>query len=145
MKLKGGPELRARLASIAASKPELGRAWALDAAARIKAEAPTRTGRLRGSIQPGEKSGKAVVKGNWYGVILDRGTKAYRIVPRQKQALRFQYRGRTIFARQANRRRLRRRPFITNGAQEALRSAAFAGQIIAAWNRKRASARFSRL
>lgn len=144
VRIKGGPELRARLASIVGSVTEMERAWAEDAAKRIASDAPRRTGKLAGSIHAGQERTKGVVKGAWYGVILDRGTKAYPIVPKRAEALKFSYRGRTVFAKKSNRKRLRRRPFITAGAQGALRSLAIRDQIIAAWNRRRAG-RFSRL
>lgn len=146
VRIKGGPELKARLASIVASKPEITRAWAKDAASRIAADAPRRTGKLAGSIKDEDRRGKGVVTGAWYGIILDRGTKAYGITPRATGGtLRFTYKGRTIFAKKSNRRRLRRRPFITQGAQEALRASSISDQIIRAWNRKSARGRASRL
>ena len=145
VRIKGGPELKARLAAIVGSKLDIERAWAQDASKRIAGDAPRRTGRLAGSIHPDEAKGKAVVKGAWYGVILDRGTKAYTIEPKKAQTLKFSYRGRTVFAKKVTRRRLRRRPFITKNAQAALQSAPIADQIIRAWNRKSARGRFSRL
>lgn len=146
VKIKGGPELKARLAAIVGSRLDIERAWAVDASKRIAGDAPRRTGRLAGSIHDStSRGGHAVVKGAWYGVILDRGTRAYPIEPKKAQALRFNYRGRTVFAKKVNRRRLRRRPFITANAQAALQASPIANQIIAAWNRKRASGRFSRL
>ena len=143
VRIKGGPELRARLASIVASVPQLERAWAEDAAKRIASDAPRRTGKLASSIHPGWERSKGVVKGAWYGVILDRGTKAYPITPRRAQSLKFTYRGQTVFAKKSNRRRLSRRPFITKNAQDALRSAPIRDSIIQAWNRRRASGRFT--
>ena len=145
VRIKGGPELKARLAAIVGSKLDIERAWAQDASKRIASDAPRRTGRLAGSIHPDESRGKAVVKGAYYGIILDRGTKAYSIEPKKAEALRFQYRGRTVFAKKVNRRRLRRRPFITANAQAALQAAPIADQIIRAWNRKSSRGRFSRL
>ena len=146
VRIKGGPELKARLASIVASKPEITRAWSEDAAKRIASAAPRRTGKLAGSIKAEDKRGKGVVTGAWYGIIQDRGTKAYTIRPRTAGGvLQFSYRGRTVFAKKSDRRRLRRRPFITSGAQEALRASAIADQIIRAWNRKSGRGRFSRL
>lgn len=145
MRIKGGPELRARLANIVASAAEMERAWATDAARNIKGDAPVRTGALKGSIQPGEKSGKGAVYGNWYGIILDRGTTAYTIRPRRASTLMYTYKGRTIFGKKSNRRRLRRRPFITRGAQDALNSQAMTGAIYKAWSRKTSSGRFSGL
>ena len=143
--IKGGPELKVRLAAIIGSKLDIERAWAVDASKRIAGDAPRRTGRLASSIHPDESKGKAVVKGAWYGVILDRGTRAYSIEPRKAEALKFNYRGRTVFAKKVNRRRLRRRPFITANAQAALQASPIAAQIIKAWNRKSARGRFSSL
>jgi hypothetical protein len=143
LKIKGGPELKARLAAIIGSKPEITRAWADDASKRIKSDAPRRTGRLANSITPAEQRGKGVVKGAYYGVILDRGTRAYPIVPKRASSLRFEYRGRTIFSKKVLRRRLRRRPFITKGAQDALRASPIYDSIIRAWNRKSAGRRFT--
>lgn len=145
IRIKGGPELKARLVAIVGSKLDIERAWAQDASKRIASAAPRRTGKLAGSIHPDESKGRAVVKGAWYGVILDRGTKPYSIEPKRAEALKFQYRGRTVFAKKVNRRRLRRRPFITQNAQAALKSAPIADQIVKAWNRKSARGRFSSL
>lgn len=145
MRLRGGPELRARLQSVINAGPEIQRAWARDAADRIRRDALARTGALKASIRAGAKDGKAAVFGNWYGIILDRGTKAYTIRPRKAGVLRYTYRGRTIFSKQSNRRRLRRRPFITQGAQGALASSAMRAQILKAWSRRAQSKRFSGL
>lgn len=144
-RLKGGPELMARLSSVVAARPEMTRAWAHDAASRIRSEAPHRTGKLRSSIAEGEKRGKGVVTGAWYGVILDRGTKSYPITPKKSSTLRFQYRGRTVFSKKVTRKRLRRRPFITRGAQEALSGLPMAAVIVKAWSRKSARGRKSSL
>ncbi len=144
MRIKGGPELRARLANVVADVGAYERAWATDAARLIRADAPTRTGALKGSIREGEKAGKGIVTGNWYGIIQDRGTKSYPITPKGSGTLRFEYRGRTIFAKKVQRKRLRRRPFITRGAQEALRSSGIRDAIMKAWSRKSGKGRFSK-
>ena len=156
MRIKGGPELRARLMNIVASADEMVRAWARDAASKIKADAPRRTGKLAASIEAGTTKGKGAVYGNWYGIIQDRGTKSYTIQPKKvtgsgrggagkASTLRFEYRGRTIFAKKVQRKRLRRRPFITRGAQDALRSPALTAVIYKAWSRRTQKGRFSTL
>ena len=145
MRLRGGPELRARLQSVLSAGAEIQHVWARDAAARIARDAPSRTGALKASIKPGDKRGKAAVLGNWYGIILDRGTRAYTIRPKKAGVLRYSYKGRTIFSKQSNRKRLRRRPFITRGAQGALASSAMTDQILKAWSRRRSTSRFSGL
>lgn len=146
VRIKGGPELRARLAAVVAARPEITRAWAHDAAPRIRSDAPKRTGALASSIHEDEKNGKGIVKGAWYGIIQDRGTKAYSIEPKSSGGtLRFQYKGRTVFTKKSNRRRLRRRPFITKGAQDALRALPIASAIVKAYSRKRSGGRSSGL
>jgi hypothetical protein len=86
------------------------------------------------------------VTGAWYGVILDRGTKSYGIEPKKAGGtLRFQYKGRTVFAKKSQRRKLRRRPFITRGAQDALRASPIAAVIVKAYSRRRSSGRFGGL
>ncbi len=146
LRIKGGPELKARLVSVIAAKPEITRAWAKDASDRISGDAPRRTGKLAGSIEPGEQRGKGVVKGAWYGIILDRGTRSYGIEPRSPGGtLRFQYKGRTVFTKKSQRRKLRRRPFITRGAQEALSASPIAAMIVKAYSRRRSSGRFGGL
>lgn len=145
LRIKGGPELKARLAAVVASKSAITHAWAQDASGRIKADAPRRTGRLANSITPAEKRGQGVVKGEWYGIILDRGTRSYGIDARKAQSLKFTYKGRTIFAKHVNRRRLRRRPFITKGAQDALRASPIAQEIVKAYSRRSSAGRFSRV
>lgn len=146
MRLSGGPELRARLAAVIAAKPEITRAWAADAAKGMERDAPRKTGKLARSIEPGEKGGKGVVRGAWYGIIQDRGTRSYGIEPKKAGGtLRFSYKGRTVFAKKTQRRKLRRRPFITRNAQDALRSSAIASQIVRAYSRRRSSGRASRL
>lgn len=146
LRIKGGPELKARLAAVVAARPEITRAWAQDAAGRIRSDAPRRTGRLASSIEPSEKNGKGVVKGAYYGVILDRGTRSYGIEPKSPGGtLRFEYKGRTVFTKKSQRRKLRRRPFVTQGAQDALRAAPIGDEIVKAYSRKRASGRFSGL
>lgn len=144
-RIKGGPELRARLASVVAARPEMTRAWAHDATGKIRRDAPRRTGRLQSSIAEGERKGQGVVRGNWYGIIQDRGTKAYPIEAKKASTLRFQYKGKTIFAKKVTRRRLRRRPFITKGAQDALAGLPIAAVIVKAWSRKSARGRSSTL
>lgn len=146
LRIKGGPELRARLLSVVGSAAAIERAWAEDAASRIRRDAPRRTGKLASSIEAGEKGGKGVVRGAYYGVILDRGTKSYGIEPKKAGGtLRFTYKGRTVFTKKSMRRRLRRRPFVTQGAQEALRAAPVANEIVKAYSRRRSSGRFSGL
>jgi hypothetical protein len=143
LRIKGGPELRARLRSIGAAGADLERAWAHEAAPKIASDAPRRTGALAASVQEGTSKGRGAVFGNYYGVILDRGTRAYPITAKSGGTLRFEYKGRTIFAKKVQRKRLRRRPFITRGAQAALESPAIGAAILKAWSRRSGKGRFS--
>jgi hypothetical protein len=143
--IKGGPELRARLQAVIANAPEMERAWADDAAKRIKAAAPSRTGRLKASVRAGTSKGRGAVFGAFWGVFIDRGTKPHTIEAHKAKALRFEYRGQTIFAKKVQRKRMRRRPFITKGAQDALAASPIHDQIIKAWNRKASGRAFRKL
>lgn len=139
--IKGGPLLRARLDSVSAAGPEIKAAWATDAARRIKADAPTNRGVLKASVTAQTQGAKVGVWGAFWGIFVDRGTKAHDIKARKGGALRFEVAGRTIFTKKVHRKRMRRRPFITENAQEALAAAPLRDQIIGAWNRRRGKGR----
>ncbi len=157
VKITGGPLLRARLDAVSSEGADLIMAqWAEDAARNIRNAAPRRTGALAGSIKPGVKGAstrgrrslragvRAGVFGAYWGIFIDRGTKAHSIEPREGRpsttgkgnpALKFESRGATIFRRATFRRRMRRRPFITKGAQDALRASPWTDLVIGVWNR----------
>jgi hypothetical protein len=143
-RITGGPELRARLTNVVRNADFMEAVWAKDAAARIKADAPTDRGRGKASIRAGASRGRGAVFGAFWLVFVDRGTKAHEIIARKASVLRFEYRGRVIFAKKVQRRAMRRRPFITRGAQEALAGLPIRDAIIQAWNRRRAG-RFTKI
>ena len=139
MGLTGGPDLKARLLAVAQSGPSVQSEWAIRASDEMQGTAPRRTGTLVRSIKPRWKNRDVVgVYGAYWGIFIDRGTKAHTIEPRKAKALKFDYQGRTVFTRKVVRRRMGRRPFITAAAQNALRDVSLRDQIVQAWNRKRA-------
>jgi hypothetical protein len=145
LRVTGGPELRARLSAISAPFREIGGDWQLKASRQMRSTAPSRTGHLRNSIVPKHLTDKfASVWGDYWAMFIDRGTKAHDITPRAKRgpnaALKFEYRGETIFARKVHHRRTARRPFVTVAAREALRG--WSDSLIGLWNRKRETQRW---
>lgn len=169
--IRGGPLLKARLDDVADVAPELIMAqWAEDASRNISHGAPRGSGshgvHLADTIKPGAKGAsrhgsrsrragvRAAVFGAYWGIFIDRGTKAHSIVPREGRAsttgngapaLRFESRGQTIFRRATFRRRMRRRPFITEGAQRALRESPWGDLVIQAWNRRAETRSFTKM
>jgi hypothetical protein len=141
-RLIGGPALRARLAALATVPPNFAADWAEEAKDRIVATKPssTRPASSRFSTKVSER--RAGVYGAFWWIFVDRGTKAHDIRPRKAKVLRFQKAGQTIFAAKVHLRRMRRRPFITKAAQEALHGGT--DLIIQTWNgrRRRGKGRF---
>ena len=154
MTVKGFPELRARLDSIGRpGMPILGK-WQHNTTVQARSTAPSRTGRGRASIHPSKLTEtRAEVRGAYWLIFMDRGTKAHIIEPKgisgggrggksNTKALRFEWKGETVFARKVHRRRMRRRPFLTKAAQDGLKSGIFSDAIIQLWNRPRAAGRW---
>lgn len=161
--LKGGPELRARLDAISRPFPPIAERWVGKALPDMRSDAPSRTGAGRASIRPGVLSlrpGKIVIKGDFWLIFMDKGTKAHYIRPQRDSFsrrhwitsvdrsgpekgygnpkwLKFDGGGGTIFARKVHRRRMRPRPFITMAAQNAIKPPMMSDEIIGLWNRKR--------
>ena len=144
--VKGFPELRARLSAVATAGPQILGKWQYSTVQKARSTAPSRTGRGRASIHASKLTQtRAEVRGAFWLVFIDRGTKAHVIEPKgasgsgrggkgDTKALRFEYRGETVFARKVHRRRMRRRPFLTKAAQDSLRATG-TGEIINLWNR----------
>lgn len=149
MILKGGPELKARLAAMSAAGPEILARWQDTAAGQMRNTAPRRTGRGASSIHAAKLTDRrAEIRGAYWLIFVDRGTKAHVIRPKgisgsgrggksTSQWLVFDWHGKTVFAKKVNRRRMRRRPFITQAAQDAIRPPTMSETVIALWNRKR--------
>lgn len=94
----------------------------------IRAETPTRTGALRGSIVSrfsavGSASFRGEVAvlnpGARYGRFVNEGTRAHLIRPRYREALRFVSGGRTVFARSVRHPGTRPNPFWERGIARA--------------------------
>ena len=150
--IKGGPELRARLDNLVGQVPEAFKEqWANDAAGRMQRTAPRRTGRLAGSFEVREHhtvtSGYnlgAAVYGAFWAIFIDRGTKAHDIEGRRSRTKTLRWSdaaGRTVFARKVHRRRMPRRPFVTEAVQSALRDAPWVSLCQQAWSGRRLTRR----
>lgn len=154
MPVYGGPELKAKMDSLATVGPQLRLDWMQSAAQKMRSTAPSHTGRGRTSIRAGlsnnvgrfqgraQAGPKAAVFGDYWLIFVDRGTKRHEIAPRHGQALKFEARGRTVFSKRVVVRGKRRRPFITRASQDALREVG-GSAIQNAWSRKRQSGRFT--
>jgi HK97 gp10 family phage protein len=91
---------------------------------RAKILAPVRTGRLRSSIRaepPRILSLRGSVKVGSdleYAAFVNDGTRPHQIRPRNRQVLRFQVGGRTVFAKVVNHPGTRPRPFLDRALRE---------------------------
>lgn len=146
LRISGFPELRARLSAVSTAGPQILGKWQYSTVQKARTTAPSRSGRGRSSIHASKLTEtRAEVRGAFWLIFMDRGTKAHVIEPKgisgsgrggkgTTKALRFEWKGETVFARKVNRRRMRRRPFLTKAAQDSLRATG-TGEIINLWNR----------
>lgn len=134
--LKGGAELKARLRAIKVSFKPIGRRWAQTTVEEMRPQAPDgRTGRGRGSIRVKNASmTRATVSALYYMGILDKGNKAYTVVPKKAKRLVFKVGGQTVFAKKANIPARSGLHFAGRAAQEALRQNPMAAELIKQWN-----------
>lgn len=146
VRIKGGPELKARLAAIPAGAPEIVSAWAEDAAQQMRRTAPNARRPQSREFSPKTGRGprgqvRAAVFGAFWWVFVDRGAKRHEILGSSRKNppdfLKFDRSGRTIFAKKVNHPGQRRQPFITRAAQEAFAAADLGVEIIKLWNRRR--------
>lgn len=156
VRFSGFPELRARLASVAQAGPEILARWQQTTRDRARSTAPSRTGRGRSSIHAAEvTSTRAVVRGAYWLIFIDRGTKPHDIEPKgvtgsgrggksTTRFLKFDYKGKTVFARRVHRRRMRRRPFLSQAANQAFRENFMAEEVIGLWNRRAKTRRWTK-
>jgi hypothetical protein len=139
-RLIGGPDLRARLASLGDAAPEYAAVWAETTMRRARETTPAPV-RRRGSGQWSSKTGtgprgvRAAVYGAFWWIFVDRGTRAHG--PKRANSLAFfpHNTPTTIFAKKV--RGVTRRPFITRAAQEALAGAAWSDTVVKLWQRRR--------
>lgn len=133
-RLIGGPALRARLENLAQVGPAFAGEWADETVEIIRRTKPPSDRPASSHFTTKANDRRAGVFGAFWWIFVDRGTKAHDIVAKKAQALMFQWKGETIFAKKIHRKRMARRPFISRAAQEALSSNTFAQLVIQAWN-----------
>ena len=156
--LKGGPQLRARLASLAEVPKDMTKDWA----EAVRQDMEGVHGRPVG-IWYSTRYGK--VYAPFWLRFIDRGTKAHDIKPQSishsgrhwitsvdRSGPRTGYGkpkalliGGTIFVSKVHKKRQAAKPFITKAAQAALRNSVGAPQILAAWSRRRGRGRGGKL
>jgi hypothetical protein len=126
MRVKGTPELRARLKAIKVAFKPIGRQWATSTAhhARRGARFKDRNASMK----------RATVVANYYVAILDRGHKQYTITPKRARNLVFQSQGRTVFARKVTKPASRGLGFGNRAGKAGLRDVPMAEELIKLWN-----------
>ena len=137
IRVKGTPELRARMKAIKVAFGPIGRKWATSTAkhARSGAQFTDRTGKGRRSIRVRNASQKrATVVANYYVAILNTGAKAHTIVPKRARNLVFQSGGRTVFAKKVHKPATRGLGFGNRAAKAGLRDTPMAAELIRLWN-----------
>lgn len=135
MRVRGTPELRARMRAIKTAFRPIGRKWASTTVRRARPIAPHATGRGARSIRVRNASQRrATVVANYYMAILDKGSKQHVIVPRGKGRLVFQDGNRTIFARKVTKPAMRGMGFGKRAGRAALREVPMAGELVRLWN-----------
>lgn len=133
--LKGGPELKRRLAAIKLAFKPIGRQWADETAKAGRTMVPVRTGRLRKSIRRKNATQKrATVAAHYTAYFIDKGTVPHDIKAKRAKGLVFEGRHGTIFARKVHHRGIKARPFRERMAHEGLRRTPMADAIIKQWN-----------
>jgi len=140
-RLIGGPDLRARLASLGSVGPEFAAQWADDTAKRMRTTAPPSQREASKVFTTKVGRARAAVYGAYWWIFVDRGSKAHTIEgsggKNPPENLKFSLGGRTIFAKSVRHPRTARRPFITHAAQDALGGSRFADLVIQTWNRRK--------
>lgn len=135
MPLLGAQEFRNRLAAAADSIVPMAENWAIEAAKLMQQRVHSPTGRLRASIRPYATPLGARIDGDYRLTFQDKGTKEHDISPRKgHKTLRFEYQQKTVFARKAHVRGVRKRPFIRKSSREALKANVMLAELIKAWN-----------
>lgn len=130
-RLIGAAQLEARLGRLSQVGPRVKKAWAPEAARRIRGSIPVRTGQTRGSVHPTADA----VRGSHVVAILDAGARDHDEQPRRASVLRFSEGSNTIFARRVHHPGIKGKGFIAKDGKAALRQVGTAG-IVQAWNGK---------
>lgn len=138
-RLKGGPELRARLRAIQTAFKPIGKAWADNGSDAGKGMVPTRTFRLKNSIKRRNATLKhATIVAHYTAYFVDAGTKRHEIVPKTAKFMAFPYNGRTVFARKVDHPATHPQPFRKRMAVEGMRRTPQAQIMIDLWNKAKA-------
>jgi hypothetical protein len=145
VRFKGGPQLKARLASIPAGAPAMVNVWADNAAQRMRDTAPNATRAESKKFTTKVRGVRAAVYGAFWWIFVDRGAKRHTIYGSGRKnppdTLMFSRGGRTIFTKKVNHPGQRRNPFISKAAQDAFAAGPITAEIIKIWNRKRIGSR----
>lgn len=135
MPLLGAKELRSRMDAVRDVFQPVARRWAEDTVDLARTRVPAATGKTRASIRVRSATRRrAVVAVSYVGRFIEGGTKAHTIQPRKTKALKFTAGGQTVFARKAERRAQRARPFLAPSATQALDESPLGEELVAAWN-----------
>lgn len=135
-KLIGGPDLRARLASLADVPASFAGEWADTAAQTMRDTHPPAQRPESERFTTKASATRGAVYGAFWWIFVDRGTKAHEELP-HKSVMTWNGGSGTIFAKRVHHPRTRRQPFITKAAQDALYGTDFAAEIVHAWNFRR--------
>lgn len=141
LRLSGGSDLRARLANLATVPDEFARTWAKETADQMRKTAPNARRPASRIFTTKILRLRAAVYGAYWWIFVDRGTKAHEITgaggSNPPNILMFEVGGKTIFRSQVEKKRGRRRPFISRAAQGALAGSKWADSVIKQWNGRR--------
>jgi hypothetical protein len=136
MRLRGAPELRARLQALKVAFKPIGRKWAETTVTVMRPQVPVKTGKGRSTVRVKNASmTRATVSAIYYMGILDKGAKAHTFGPRRAKMLRFEVGGRTVFAKRVTQRARAGMGFAGRAGREALRRNPMAATLIGQWNR----------
>lgn len=134
--LVGATQLRARLKAIKLSFKPIGRKWAETTVNEMRPDAPRKTGKGVRTIRVRNASmTRATVSAVYYMSILDKGSQAHDITPRRGKLLRFEAKGRVVFARRTHIPARSGMHFASKAANEALRQNPMAEVLIDQWNK----------
>lgn len=133
--LKGTPELKRRMKAIKTIFKTAGRDWADETAIVAKRMVPVKTGTTRDSIRRRNATQrKATVVGHYAVNFIDAGAKAHDVVARKQKALKFSSSRGPVFRRKVHKRAQRAQLFKRRAAEEGLRKADLASDLIKLWN-----------
>lgn len=136
MRLKGAPELKARLKAVRETFKIYGRTWADTTAVEAKRRVPVATGRLQRSIRRRNATQRrATVVGHYSANFVDAGTRAHDINAKRRPSLIFEAEGRTIFAKKVHKQRIAARRFKRPAAEAALRRHPMSETMVDLWNK----------